>query len=75
MIENGPTIRADAAGGACQCRLLGDKVMTGNGKKPNDPASDPRPSEDEGGPSEAETFANIEPDGAENFANIEPDKE
>lgn len=49
--------------------------MTGNGKKPNAPTADPQQSEDDGGQSEAETFANIEPDGAETFANIEPDQE
>jgi hypothetical protein len=53
--------------------ILGDTNMTGNGKTPNEP--DPQQSENEGGTSEAETFANIEPDGGESFANIEPDKE
>jgi len=49
--------------------------MTGNEKKPDEPAADPQQSEDGGGQGEAETFANIEPDGAETFANIEPDQE
>lgn len=50
--------------------------MMGNIQDPNDPQPDPpQPGEDGGSESEAETFANIEPDGGESFANIEPDKE
>ena len=49
--------------------------MTGNGKKPNDPAADPQQSEDDGSQSEAETYANIEPDSGDSYANIDPDKE
>ena len=49
--------------------------MTNEGKKPNQPEADPQQPDDGGGTSEAETFANIEPDGGDTFANIEPDKE
>lgn len=55
--------------------MWGDVVMTGKAKTPREPrAAEPPPQQegDEGGQSEAESFANIEPDGVTNFANINP---
>jgi hypothetical protein len=72
MIEKGSYVRADA--GSSRLGFWGDLVMMNEGKKPNEPGADPQ-QEDDGGTSEPETFANIEPDSGESFANIEPDKE
>jgi hypothetical protein len=51
--------------------------MTGKPKNPREPLADdplhpPQQMADDGGLSEAESFANIEPDGVTNFANINP---
>jgi hypothetical protein len=51
--------------------------MTGKVKKPNapqaaDPLHPPQQMADDGSLGEAESFANIEPDGVTNFANINP---
>jgi hypothetical protein len=60
--------------------MWGDVVMTGKAKNPReplavDPLHPPQQMADDGGLSEAESFANIEPDSIANFANINPVQE
>ena len=70
------------AGGFTPARMglgmRGDVVM-GKVKNPREPeAVDPLAGQqmaDDGGLEEAESFANIQPDGATSFANIEPGSE
>jgi len=52
--------------------------MTGKPRNPNEPlaANQPQPQQlaEQDGVDDAESFANIQPDGAASFANINPDE-
>jgi hypothetical protein len=72
LIEMALPVRLDAAG-FWVSEKVGEKVMTGKNKQPNDPQADPPKQDGGGSQSEAESFANIEPDDGDTSANIDPE--